>query len=312
MRSGRIGISVSLLAVCLLSLGSALAADKVKGKGVITLRSGNTLTVETDDGTVTVTLTADTKVEHPIGLGARKKEVGQDVLIPGLKLKYEGTGDQNQVTAEKITFDQDDLSIAKVIQAGLNPVAQRQAQNMQAYQANKEATDAEIAANQAANQAALAAAKQDIAANQASINEVAQSTQKRFSELGDFVVKGEHTVYFATGDYTISGQDRNALADLAQKALAYSKGYVIQVAGFADSVGTASSNQVLSKERAQAVVAYLLQECSIPVGRIVAPGAMGETNPAASNETTSGRSENRRAEVKLLVNKGIVSASGRN
>jgi len=76
--------------------------------------------VETDDGTATVTLTADTKVQHPIGLGARKREVDQEVLIPGLKLKYEGTGDQNQVTAEKITFDQDDLSIAKVIQGGLN------------------------------------------------------------------------------------------------------------------------------------------------------------------------------------------------
>jgi OmpA-OmpF porin, OOP family len=306
MTSRRIGISVSLLAVCLLSLGSAFAGDKVKGKGVITLRSGNTLTVETDDGTATVTVAPDTKVQHPIGLGARKKQVDQGVLIPGLKLKFEGTGDQNQVAAETITFDQDDLSIAKVIQAGLNPTAQQQAQNMQAYQANKKATDEEIAANQAANQAAIKAAKQDIAANQASIDEVAQSTQKRFSELGDFVVKGEHTVYFGTGDYSISGEDRNALADLAKKSLAYQKGYVIQVAAFADSVGTASSNQLLSKERAQAVVAYLLQECSVPVGRIVAPGAMGETNPAASNETSSGRTENRRAEVKLLVNKGIA------
>jgi outer membrane protein OmpA-like peptidoglycan-associated protein len=291
-------------------LGSAFAGDKVKGKGVITLRSGNTLTVETDDGTATVTVTPDTKVQHPIGLGARKKQVDQGVLIPGLKLKFEGTGDPNQVAAETITFDQDDLSIAKVIQAGLNPTAQQQAQNMQAYQANKKATDEEIAANQAANQAAIAAAKQDIAANQASIDEVAQSTQKRFSELGDFVVKGEHTVYFGTGDYSISGEDRNALADLAKKSLTYQKGYVIQVAAFADSVGTASSNQLLSKERAQAVVAYLLQECSVPVGRIVAPGAMGETNPAASNESPSGRGENRRAEVKLLVNKGIVGTGG--
>ena len=303
----RIGISASLLAVCLLSLGSALAADKVKGKGVITLRSGDTLTVATDDdATISVIVTSDTKVQHPVGLGARKKQVSQDVLIPGLKLKFEGTGDQSQVTAETITFDQDDLSLAKVIQAGLNPTAQQQASNMAAYQANKEATDAEIAANQAA----IAAANQEIAANQASIDEVAASTQQRFSELGDFVVKGEHTVYFATGDYSISGADRNALADLAKKALDYQKGYVIQVAGFADSVGTAASNQVLSKQRAQAVVAYLLQECSIPVGRIVAPGAMGETNPAASNESSSGRGQNRRAEVKLLVNKGIASFGG--
>jgi len=314
MTSRRIGVSVSLFAVCLLSLGSALAADKIKGKGVITLRSGDTLTVETDDdAAIAVTLTADTKVQHPVGLGARKKQVGQEVLIPGLKLKFEGTGDPNQVTAETITFDRDDLSLAKVIQAGLNPTAQQQAQNMQTYQANKQATDAEIAANQAANEAAITAAKQDIAANQASIDEVAKSTQKRFSELGDFVVKGEHTVYFATGNYSISAADRNALADLAKNALTYGKGYVIQVAAFADSVGTAASNQVLSKERAQAVVAYLLQECNVPVGRIVAPGAMGETNPAASNESASGRSENRRAEIKLLVNKGIVaSGSGGN
>ena len=85
---------------------------------------------------------------------------------------------------------------------------------------------------------------------------------------------------------------------------------MIQVAAFADSVGTAASNQVLSKVRAQAVVAYLVRDCGVPVGRIVAPGAMGESNPAASNEIPSGRGENRRTEVKLLVNKGIVGSGG--
>jgi outer membrane protein OmpA-like peptidoglycan-associated protein len=47
------------------------------------------------------------------------------------------------------------------------------------------------------------------------------------------------------------------------------------VAAFADSMGAAAGNQVLSKERAQAVVANQLQECSVPVGRLVAPGAIG-------------------------------------
>jgi OOP family OmpA-OmpF porin len=311
MTSRRIGIAVSVLAMCLLSLGSAQAGDKIKGKGVITLRSGNNLSVETDDdATITVTVTSDTKIQHPVGLGARKKQVGQDVLIPGLKLKFEGTGDQTNVTAETITFDRDDLSLAKVIQAGLNPTAQQQATNMQTYQANKAATDAEIAANQAENEAAIAAAKKEIAANQASIDTVAQDTKKRFSELGDFVVKGEYTVYFNPGQYSISAKDKQALADLAKQALTYQKGYVIQVAAFADSVGNAASNQVLSKQRAQAVVAYLLEDCSIPVGRITAPGAMGVSNPVASNETATGRTENRRADVKLLVNKGIVDASG--
>jgi OmpA-OmpF porin, OOP family len=299
-------VVASLLAVCLLSLGSALAADKVKGKGVITLRSGNTLTVETDeDAAVTVMVTPDTKVQHPIGLGARKKQVGQEVLIPGLRLKFEGTGDQNQVTAETITFDRDDLSLAKVIQAGLNPTAQQQAQNMQTYETNRQATEAELAAHRQE----IEASKQRIAANEQGIQEVAQATQKRFAELTDWVVKGQATVHFEIGDSTISAEHQKEIAALAQDALKY-KGYVIEVKGFADSTGRAADNQQLSKDRAQAVVAYLLQECQVPVKNIVAPGAMSETHPVASNETTSGRAENRRVELKILVNKGVAGDSG--
>ena len=90
MISRRIGIAASLIAVCLLCMGSALAGDKVKGKGVITLHSGSTLTVETDEGTSAVTLTPDTKVQHPIGLGARKKQVGQEEPDPGTQDKVRG------------------------------------------------------------------------------------------------------------------------------------------------------------------------------------------------------------------------------
>jgi outer membrane protein OmpA-like peptidoglycan-associated protein len=292
-----------LLTVCFLVMGMAFG-EKIKSKGVITLRSGDTLTVETDDGTTTVVVTPETKVQHPIGLGARKRQVGQEVLIPGLKLKFEGTGDQNQVTAETITFDRDDLSIAKVIQAGLNPTAQQQARNMQTYEANKQATDAAIAANKQE----IEANQQRIAANQQGIQEVAQSTQKRFAELTDWSVKREATVRFEVGDSTLSAEHKQAIADLAQAAL-QTKGYMIEVKGFADSTGSLVSNQQLSKERAQAVVAYLLQDCRVPVKNIVAPGAMSETHPVASNETAFGRAENRRVELKVLVNKGLSGDS---
>jgi outer membrane protein OmpA-like peptidoglycan-associated protein len=301
-------VTASLLAVCLLALGSALAADKIKGKGVITLRSGNALTVETDDGTTTVIVTPDTKVQHPVGMGARKKRVGEEVLIPGLKLKFEGTGDWAQVTAETITFDKDDLSIAKVIQAGLNPTAQLQAKNMETYQTNKKATDAEIAANQAAiaaHQRELDATKQRIAANEQGIQEVAQATQKRFSDLASWDVKGEATAHFEVGDSVLSEESQQEIKTLAKQALNY-VGFVIEVRGYADSTGKPEDNQQLSKERAQAVVAYLLQECHVPVKNIVAPGAMGEMNPAASNETAYGRAENRRVDLTLLVNKGVA------
>jgi outer membrane protein OmpA-like peptidoglycan-associated protein len=301
-------VVASLLAVCLMALGAAHASDKVKGTGVITLRSGNNMTVETDDGTTTVIVTPDTKVQHPIGLGARKKQVGQEVLIPGLKLKFEGTGDWTQLTAETITFDQDDLSLAKVIQAGLNPTAQQQAKNMDTYHANKQATDADIASNQAAiaaHQREIEATKQSVAANERGIQEVAQSTSKRFSDLATWYVKGETTVRFALGDSALSEEAKQELAALATQALTYT-GFVIEVRGYADSTGKLADNQQLSKERAQAVVAYLLQDCQVPVKNITAPGAMGETNPAASNETADGRAENRRVDLKLLVNKGVA------
>jgi OmpA-OmpF porin, OOP family len=303
----RTAVAACLVAVFALAVTPAFAAsDKVKDKGVITLRNGDTLTVKTSDGDVTVTINADTKIQHGVGLtGVRKKQDTPDVLIPGLKLKFEGTGSDAQVVAKTIEFDSDDLALAQVIQAALNPTALEQARHGQEIAANQAATQANAAAIEQTKEE-LAATNQQISANKASLDEVAASTQKRFAEMGEVVTKDQYTVYFATGQYGLTQEAKEKLAALAKQALTYSKGWAISVAGYADSVGTAASNEVLSKQRAQAVAAYLLQDCGIPTGRILAPGAMGETNPAASNETSSGRADNRRVDVKLLLNKGVA------
>ncbi len=54
------------------------------------------------------------------------------------------------------------------------------------------------------------------------------------------------------------------------------------------------------------MIDYLVQQGGIKVRHITAPGAYGETNQAASNRAASGRAENRRVGVKVLVNKGIA------
>ncbi len=150
--------------------------------------------------------------------------------------------------------------------------------------------------------------KQRIAANQQNIEEVNRQTKQRFSELTEWVTKSEATVHFDVGDSFISDDHKQELKALAENALKYT-GYVVEVKGYADSAGRLAANQQLSKERAQAVVAFLIQECGVPVKNIVAPGAMGETNPIASNETLMGRSENRRVELRLLVNRGVNAGS---
>jgi outer membrane protein OmpA-like peptidoglycan-associated protein len=200
-----------------------------------------------------------------------------------------------------------------MIQSGLHPTAEQVAANMQNIEANQQ----NIGANQqniAANKAQLAAHKenietnqQNIAANQqkiaANIKDIEENTN-RFTALSEYDVKGEATVKFNVGSSKVSAKDEEDLKQLAQTATGLT-GYIIEVMGYADATGNAAMNTKLSEDRAKAVITYLIQQGNVPVRHIVAPGAMGEYGSAAPNETKSGRAENRRVVVKVLVNKGI-------
>jgi OOP family OmpA-OmpF porin len=297
--------------LCCLAVGMAYAAssgEKTKVQGVITGRTGETLTINSAGTNVVVVLNDDTKVQQPKGLGLRKKQMSATVLVPGLKVSVDGVGDaQSRVVAKSITFSSDDLEMAEAIQAGLTPTKHAVATNAQNIQTNKQATETN-AQGIAANQVQTAANKQQIAANQEQIDANQQDIQqntKRFSELSEYDTKGDAVVNFAVGSAVISAKDKATLKQLAQSATGLT-GYLIQVKGFADSSGNAAMNQKLSMDRAQEVIAFLLQDCNVPVRHIVAPGAMGTVDPAAPNETAQGRAENRRVEVKVLVNKGLA------
>jgi outer membrane protein OmpA-like peptidoglycan-associated protein len=114
-------------------------------------------------------------------------------------------------------------------------------------------------------------------------------------------------VKFNVGSAKVAPEDEEQLKQLAQTATGL-KGYIIEVMGYTDSTGNAAMNTKLSEDRAKAVITCLVQQGSVPVRHIVAPGAMGEYGEAASNETKEGRAENRRVEVKILVNKGIAGS----
>lgn len=73
---------------------------------------------------------------------------------------------------------------------------------------------------------------------------------------------------------------------------------IVEVAGHTDSVGTDAYNQQLSEQRAAAVGNYLMSR-GLVRDRFITVGA-GETRPVASNDTDSGRAQNRRVEITLV------------
>jgi outer membrane protein OmpA-like peptidoglycan-associated protein len=301
-------IVASLTALFLAASVSAFGAKGSKVNGIITSRTGETLIVSSPEGKTTVVLTDDTTTKDDKGLlGLDKQKLSSVVLIPGLKVKVDGTpDDQGRIIAKTITTDGDDLETAEMIQAGLHPTAEQVSANVQHISANKQ----NISTNQqniSDNQQNIAANKQNVAANKqqidANIKDITANTQ-RFTALSEYDVKGEATAKFDAGSYKLSAQDQQELKQLAQTAKGLT-GYIIEVTGYTDSSGSPAVNTKLSEQRARAVVTCLLQQGGVPVRHIIAPGAMGEYGPAASNETKAGRADNRRVEVKILVNKGI-------
>jgi outer membrane protein OmpA-like peptidoglycan-associated protein len=288
----KISVLIVALLFCCTTITLLYAEDEATVRGLITERSADTLTLRTESGSQVVTLTDSTKVESPKGLGLRKEQMSWTSLIPGLKVTVKGVSTGGKFQANRITFSKDDLQTASMIQAGLTPTEQKVEENKQNIATNQES----ISVNQA-----------NISANKAQISANEKEVSDRFSQLSDFDVKDKDTVYFSTGKSAISEKEKADLKALASKATGLS-GYIIEVKGFADSTGNAATNQTLSKDRAYAVVNYLMQECNVPPRHIVSPGAMGISNPVASNETAQGRSENRRVEVTLMVNKGITAA----
>jgi OmpA-OmpF porin, OOP family len=277
-------IVASTLVLWLFSFALAQGQDEAKIKGLITQRSADSMTVQSSDGTnYAVLLADDTQIRTPKGLGLRHNEESWASLIPGLPVTVKGDkNEKGQIVASQVDFSKEALRTASMIQAGLAP------------------TKSQVTA-QGQN---IAENKEDIEANQQAISENARKVDNRFNALTDYDVKKEVSVFFATGRSDLSEKDKSALSQVAADATKLT-GYLIEVKGFADSSGNPAMNQTLSKDRAEAVVHYLMQNCNVPARHILAPGAMGISNPASSNETAQGKADNRRVELKVMVNKAV-------
>ena len=215
-------------------------------------------------------------------------------LIPGLAVKVEGMyNDQKQLEAKSVSFKGNDLEQAESIQAGLH-------ETQVAAQKNKEELEKQQAALKQ-QQAELTEQQKKIAANKAAVD----AAVARFGQLDDYYIFDETTVYFGNGQVKVEPKYVSQLLTLAEKAKTIN-GYMIEVKGYASSVGSVALNQQLSEDRANVVTNILLQQGHIPLTRMLAPGAMGETHQVGNDKTAEGQAENRRVVVRVLQNKAIA------
>jgi outer membrane protein OmpA-like peptidoglycan-associated protein len=108
-------------------------------------------------------------------------------------------------------------------------------------------------------------------------------------------------VLFDTGSANLKAGAREKLARVSG-ILVSQQGLHLEVEGHTDNVGTDSSNQQLSERRADSVRAYLVDQRIM--ADTVGTSGFGESQPVATNDTASGRQQNRR--VELVVSGDII------
>jgi OOP family OmpA-OmpF porin len=258
--------------------------QKATIKGSVVRREADTFTIRDDQDMETIVLLTDqTSVKSKGGFLRRGKNYDVTSLVRGLPVEVEGIGNrEGQLVADKVRFDSSELKVARLVDKRVSPV--EQANERLSGQVDELGEVSKLA------------------------REEAGKAHERISALDDYTEQGSATVYFKVNSSVISPEDQRALDDLAQKAMA-TKGYVVEIKGYADSSGDVARNRVLSQQRADAVVRYLQENHEIPLRRMITPFGYGDKRPAADNSSPEGRRQNRRVEVKVLVSRGI-GASG--
>jgi len=302
-------ISVVLLAVMISAVSAfaqtdqtraTISGQKYKIKGVVVARDdANTFIVRDSLGVDTrVVVAPDASVKSKGFWGGDRYP--SNAIVRGLNLEVEGRGDgSGNLAATKVRFDKDNLETAQAIDARVGPAEDR----LTAAEQNAERISGQIDELMAISNAAKGGAKAAQETADAAVAGV-NATNKRITDLDDYVVQQTATVNFRVGSSVLSPEAKSSLDQVAATAMTL-KGFVIEVTGFASADGDTRSNKQLSNRRAQAVKDYLIENHNIPLRRMSTSYGYGELQAVADNSTREGREQNRRVEIKLLVSRGL-------
>jgi outer membrane protein OmpA-like peptidoglycan-associated protein len=263
------------------NIRSVPSGAKMKFRGVVIGRDSDTFTIR-DRSRVDyqVLLTDNTSIKTHGGFFRGGKRYAVTDILRGLIVEVEGRGDpQGQLVADKIRFKESDLRAAITTDTRVGPVE--------------------------ANQERIAGQMDELYAVAAEARTEAGAANERISALDEYDVQETVAVNFRVNSSALSPQARQQLDELAAKTMT-AKGYVLEVAGHTDSTGGEAKNFRLSRQRAESVIQYLAVNHKIPLRRFITPMGYGKTEAVADNTTAAGRAQNRRVEVKMLLNRGMT------
>jgi outer membrane protein OmpA-like peptidoglycan-associated protein len=256
----------------------------MKFKGVVINRDADVFTIR--DRTrqdYQVLITDNTSIKTNGGFLKSGKKYPVTDILRGLIVEVEGKGDaQGQLVADKIRFNESDMRAAITSDTRVSPVE--------------------------ANMERVAGQMDELYAIAAEARTEVKAVNERVSSLDDYDVQETVAVTFRVNSAVLSPEAKTSLDELAAKTQS-AKAFMIEVAGHTDSTGSDAKNFRLSQARADAVVQYLAVQHKIPLRRFVTPMGYGKTESVADNTTREGRQQNRRVEVKMIINRGLSQST---
>src|SRR5689334_4756639 len=262
------------------TIRSVPSGSKMKFRGVVISRDADVFTIrDRSRADYQVLITDNTSIKTNGGFLRSGKKYPVTDILRGLIVEVEGKGDsQGQLVADKIRFNESDMRAAITSDTRVSPVE--------------------------ANMERVAGQMDELYAIAAEARPEVKAVNDRVSALDDYDVQETTAVTFRTNSAVLSPEAKSQLDALAAKTTS-ARAYMIEVAGHTDSTGSDAKNFRLSQQRAEAVVQYLAVQHKIPLRRFVTPMGYGKTEAVADNTTAEGRSQNRRVDVKMIINRGL-------
>lgn len=292
-------------------ISRAVSGQKQKVRGTIVKRDTEGFVMRDlngNDWTIMLTNATEVKERKSNPFRGAQKYAATN-LLRGLNVEVEGRGDDSgAIVAKSVKMTETELAMARTTETRVTPVEGRvgEAENrLSQAEANAQRLSGQIAELEAVSNAAKGGAKaaQDTAdAAIAGVN----ATNDRISMMDDFEERKAASVTFKAGSFVLSPDAKSILDAVATQAKT-EKGYLIEISGHASAEGKLELNRKLSQNRADEVIRYLVESHNIPLRRIAVTMGYGVSQPIADNTTKEGREQNRRVDVKILVNKGLLA-----